>query len=394
MFLIRLLRLITGYVRFKAYGGFGERFINLCSQNDIILWDVEANGETIYASTSIDGYRKIRSSAKRSGMTTRITKKSGIPFYIFRYRKRIGIPIGILFFILGVSLLSTRIWVIDIEGNYTIPDDIILSAFEESGLHTGCSKISSDPIKISLLAGDRLDGISEVSVNFHGSKATIIIKERGKTPLIADASGTYNVVASKDAQLVILEPYRGTMIAKRFNSVLKGEVLISGIVENRDLSINYVHASGYAVGRTEQKIKAEVKNSENFKKIKSIKRRYSLYFLGIEIPLGMAAKKSDFVIRKENYLFFSEKRMPAGIIVTEYSSVIKSEKLTESQKEAICMERFLNSAKEYTQTRQIISEKDTSYFASKDKIICGNFVCYENIGEEKSFSINESSPPE
>lgn len=395
MFLIKLLQLITGYVRFKAQGGFGERFINLCSQNEINLWDVETEGETIYASTSIDGYRRIRSCAKNSGMTTRMIKKKGIPFFIFRHRKRIGIPIGILFFIVSISLLSTRIWLIDIEGNETIPEETILSAMEKSGLYTGCSKLTSDPVKISILAGDKLNGISEVSVNIHGSKATVKIKERDEAPSVADYSGTYDVVASKDAQLIVLEPYRGTAIAKRFNSVLKGEVLISGVVENRDLSTNYVHASGYAAGRTEQKITAEVSQTEKFSKITNHKKRKSIYFLGAEIPLGKALQNTDFTIKKGKFLSFSGKQMPFGFFETEYSSLSESKiKLTEEQKEAICMERFLNSAKEYTEARQLISENVTENFSDKEKSISGKFVCYENIGIEKEFHINESSPPQ
>lgn len=395
MFLLRILQLITGYVRFKAYGGFGERFINLCSQNEINLWDVETNGETIYASTSIEGYRKIRPCAKRSGMTTRLIKKKGIPFFIFRHRKRIGIPIGILFFIISISLLSTRIWLINVEGNSTIPNETILTAFEKSGLYVGCSKLSSDPVMISNLAENKIDGISEVSVNIHGSRATIKVKERGETPDIIDYTGTYDIVSSKDAQLVILEPYRGTTVAKKLNSVLKGEVLISGIVENKDLSTSYVHASGYAVGRTEETIKAEVLQNENFKKIKSQKKIYSIYFLGIEIPLGKAPKKFDFVFKKEKYLSYSGKQMPIGFFVTEYSSISNNKaKLNQAQQSAICIERFMNSAKEYSDTRQIISEKDMVNFKSKDKNIIGKFVCFENIGIERKFTINESSPLE
>lgn len=395
MFLIRFLRLFTGYVKFRAYGGFGERFLNLCSQNGIDLWDVEAEKEIIYASVSIEGYRKIRFPAKKSGMTTKIIKKYGLPFFVFRHRKRIGIPIGILIFIISLSFLSTRIWLIDVEGNNKIPEETIISAAEESGLTVGCSAIKFDPIKASLLTANKLDGISEISVNIRGSSAVIKVKEREKSPSIIDSSGMYNLVASKDAQLIILEPYCGTVQAKRFNTVLKGEVLISGIVENRDLSASYVHASGYAVGRSDKNIKSKIKSTEKFKKINHLKKRLSLYILGIEIPLGKAEKNSDFIFRKEKFLSFSKKKMPVGIIITEYSSVeSNSKKTTEKEAEAICIERYMNAAKGYCETRQIISKKDKEFFDKKDKTVSGKFTCYENIGEEKSFSIEESSPSE
>ena len=40
MFMLYLLRLITGYVKFRAAGRFPERFMNLCRLNGIILWDI------------------------------------------------------------------------------------------------------------------------------------------------------------------------------------------------------------------------------------------------------------------------------------------------------------------------------------------------------------------
>ncbi len=395
MFMLKILRFFTGFVRFKAYGGFGERFINLCSFYGVVLWDVEADGENIIASTTIEGYRNIRPCARKSGMTAKIIKKHGLPFFIFRNRKRTGIPIGILILIISLFVLSTRIWIIDVEGNSNIPEETIIAAVEASGLKIGSSAVKTDPVKVSVAAGDKLDGISEISVNIHASRAVIKIKEREKEPEIINSSGMYNLVSSKDAQLIILEPYRGTVAAKRFNSVMKGEVLISGIVENRDLSTSYVHARGYAVGRSEEVIKAEVKKDEKFRQIIPDRKKLSLFLAGIEIPLGRPSNKSDFTFRKEKFLSYSDKKMPAGVIITEYSSLSGNGTLPpENCKELICIERFMNSAKDYTRTRQIISETVSESFNKNGKKVSGRFVCYENIGVEKEFTINEESSPE
>ena len=37
MLILRLFRYLLGYVRFAAWGGFPERFINLCEHNRILL---------------------------------------------------------------------------------------------------------------------------------------------------------------------------------------------------------------------------------------------------------------------------------------------------------------------------------------------------------------------
>lgn len=392
MFLIRILRLITGFVRFRAYGGFAERFINLCSINGIALWDVETLGDAILASTSVEGYRKIRRATVGSGMKTRIIKKYGLPFLVFRNRKRIGIPVGIFIFILSVSVLSTRIWIIDVEGT-VIPEEEILSAVEDAGLEIGCSALSADPVNIALKASDKIDAASEISVNIKGSKATVKIRERESGPVVQDSSGTYNLTSSKDAQLVILEPYRGTAIARRFNTVLKGEVLISGIVANRDESTGYVHASGYAVGRTQTVVKASVAPGEKFKRPISMKKVYTLFFLGAEIPSGREASKYSLAAETEKYLSFNGKRMPFGIFRTEYCDFKNTAAPDANHTELICIERYVQKAMDYTEPRQLIGESSAESFDSEKKSVEGIFTCYENIGVEKEFSINESSSP-
>ena len=66
--LVRVLRSVLGYVEFEAFGGFAERFINLCTLNGINLWDVKNDGVKVCACTDFDGYKKMRKCARNSGM--------------------------------------------------------------------------------------------------------------------------------------------------------------------------------------------------------------------------------------------------------------------------------------------------------------------------------------
>lgn len=390
MHIIEILRLLTGYVIFRADGGFGERFINLCSQNGIALWDIESYGEEIIASTTIEGYRNILPSAKKSGMKTHIIKECGLPFLIFRHRKRIGIPIGFLIFTITLTFLSTRVWLIDVEGCSTVPEETVLAAVENAGLRAGCSRRKTDSSLISLNVEKNVEGVSEIKINIIGSKATVIVKERAPAPGIGDASGTYDIIAAKDAQLLILEPYRGTAAAKLFNTVLKGETLISGVVANKDESAHYVHASGYAVGRTETVIKEKSSGSEKYFTLKTVKKRKKFFFLGIAFPQYGRNIKSDFVFSEEKAVSFSGQKMPAGIIETDYLSYSESTVRPDSrQLELISIERYMQKAALFVATRQVTAENVTESFGEKDKTVQGKFICYENIGIEREFKVNE-----
>ena len=80
MLIIRLIRFLLGFVTFTAYGGFPERFVNLCTMNKIPLWNMKKEKDFITADTTVNGYKSIKASAKNSGVRVRITKSTDCRF--------------------------------------------------------------------------------------------------------------------------------------------------------------------------------------------------------------------------------------------------------------------------------------------------------------------------
>ena len=39
--LIKIIKFINGYVKIKVYGYSPERFLNLCSNHQILIWDLK-----------------------------------------------------------------------------------------------------------------------------------------------------------------------------------------------------------------------------------------------------------------------------------------------------------------------------------------------------------------
>ena len=82
MFIIELIRWLFGYINFRAFEGFPDRFINLCTKNQIPLWNIKNVGGRLSASTTIQGYLNIRECAKKSGMNVRVVEKKGLIFFL------------------------------------------------------------------------------------------------------------------------------------------------------------------------------------------------------------------------------------------------------------------------------------------------------------------------
>ena len=62
--MIGILKFIRGYVQIKIWGFAPERFLNLCSNKNILLWDIRRDGDIYYMCISLSGFRQLKSIAR------------------------------------------------------------------------------------------------------------------------------------------------------------------------------------------------------------------------------------------------------------------------------------------------------------------------------------------
>ena len=71
--LLRLIKYFRGYVEVALWGYAPERFLNLCSNHDILIWDLRQEGEVYYFHISVEGFRCLKPLLKKSrGCTIKI----------------------------------------------------------------------------------------------------------------------------------------------------------------------------------------------------------------------------------------------------------------------------------------------------------------------------------
>lgn len=386
MLVLRLIRFIVGYVSFTARGGFPERFINLCRQNKIDLWDLKSENSVLSAKTDVYGYKKIRSAAKRSGMRVRISKKHGLSFFLDRHNRRIGIIIGVLFCIASFMILSTRIWRIEVVGNDRIPSEEILGVFEELGVRAGVAVSSIDEWTVEQAAIRKIPEISWVNINLSGSSAQIEIREVIEQKEIDNSDEPANIVAARDGQIVYLRPFEGTQEKKIGTGVVKGDLLISGMEERIDLSTNICRADGYVVARTEHRIEASAENRVNALRASEIQKSYSVEFLAFSIPIGRQVEGFE----EKSFLFINGVTLPFAFCESTRTELTESEITLEKEKALLlarlefmdkCANEFRYMQVEKTEINEIADENGCK--------ITGSFTCLENIGEKQPFEVVE-----
>ena len=358
MIFVRLLRLLAGWVSFRAAGGFPERFINLCCCENIPLWNLKNEGGALFAATSVAGYRRLRSCAVRSGMRSRVLARHGLPFFAHRYRRRAGLLCGFAVFLGLIWVASCAVWTINVTGSAAVDREEILEVLGEAGLRVGALRSSIDAPRVRFYALSRLPDVTYLTVNVMGSTVEVEVTERVKQPPVLPEDVPCHVVSVVDGQIAVLEAYGGTRLHSVGEAVRAGEVLIGGFAEFDDGSVRFRHAKGYAVIRTELTVTSDALNEaailapQEEKKFYAVRffgwrlaqpgkrpdgvrlvRRHSLVVCGVELPLGYteyiyrtfrAAKQPpepNRRLQQTEYYFLQKAELLRGATVCEQAPV-------------------------------------------------------------------------
>lgn len=394
MEVVKLFRLFSGYVRFRARGGFPERFINLCSNEEIPLWDISGGKRELYASTTLRGYRNIRKCARKSGMLPHIIKRAGLPFYIRSHKSRSGILVGVVLSVSLIAVLSMFVWTVEVQGNKEIPAQEILTVFDEMGVHVGARKSKIDVEELQSAGLEKLPELSWLAVNIKGSAAVIEVRERAEAPQMAESGEPQNLVASCDGQIACVEVYEGKAAVKRGDAVLKGELLVNGIVTNYDSSVTLHHARGIVTAYTTRKIEHSVPYNQEFL-LKNGNQSYglSLSVFGLKIPL-FPAHLNDETVYTHIYDSFAETKkikLPIGLTKTKiYGCNKKNLNLDERQSLALASLEFMKKEQQELAGTAVLERNIKVEFTETYCKIYGEYRCEEMIAVPKKLNIEET----
>ena len=323
-------------------------------------------------------------------MKVRIKKKYGLPFFLNRHSRRAGVLAGISVCIAVLCILSTRIWSIDVIGNIRVSSEEIVSVFEELGVKKGTSgkKINISATEITAL--QRLPDVSWINININGCTALIEVRERVVSPESDEENQPSDIVAARDGQIVILRPFNGTQEQRIGNPVLKGDLLISGIEENKDLTVSFCKAKGYVVARTNRNVGLLQNSNFNAKKQISEKKSYMVDFLFLSVPFG---RIPDNAYREKKEIFINGVTLPFALTECTYSQHAENKiSLSKEQTTLLASLRFFDECSKQFRYLKIENSQISETVSESACTLGGKFVCLENIGEERKMQIEESEP--
>lgn len=384
---INLIGRLRGYVVIQADGFFTERFLNICMRRGILLWNVRKIGENrICACMSIAGFLRLRQIASKTKTHVKIIKRCGLPFFLHRYRKRKAVFAGLLVFALITFYMSSHVMGIDVVGNERIPKSTIIDGLHEFGLHHGARLSSLSPQLIQNQMMTKIDDIAWIGVNIKGSRVYIEVKERLSTKKELNKTEPCNLIASKNGIVRALEVKEGQTVIKINSMVEKGDLLVSGVIDNSKEGMRYVHSFGDIYADTTYK-KAREYPTEFTEKIYTgnKKTRYSVEILGRKIDFFLK-KRSPF----ENFEKNSEEKKLESKLSFLPSVSLKKDVLSEytPKKAKRSLEQIVALAKkelggeiekELDETVEI-KNVNVSYLPLGNKVLVTvEYECRENI---------------
>lgn len=393
MFIVKWLRKLRGYVRFSATGGFIERLLNLIARNRLTLWDMNKQGEIFYGCTLAKDYKQLARYAKKSGVRTRIVKRYGAPFKVHRYRKRLGILVGLILCFAFLMTMQRFIWIIDVAGNKEIPSQTILTVFEELGIKKGAFIPKIDFRQIENDAKIKLNGVSWLAVNRSGSKVTIEIREGTKAPDIApDEKEPCNIIAKRTGQIKRMEVYDGQKMVELKDTVMKGDLIVSGIMEDKAGNVMLRHASAKVIAETTfteefcQPLKTTVKEYTG-----TVKNRYLLDMFGVKLPLYIATKMQGEYELSTSYqqLHLFGVQLPFGLYHNQHKQfVTKTTEYTDEQAETLLRQKAATYEKTELKDAKIIHREEEKIIRSGEKVLKITYICEEDIAQKEEIYVN------
>lgn len=253
MLLLRLWNYLRGYVIILVDGYFLEKFINICTRRQILLWDVKVQREQLVTlKMSIKGFKLIRPIAKKTKCKVKILKKVGMPFILNRYRRRKAFFAGAVLFAVLIVTLTSFIWSIEITGNKKLQISELESVLAQNGIRTGMLKYRVDTD--SAVSGMMLDmdDISWISIVVKGTKVRVELRERIEIPEIIPKHIPCDIIAKTDGIIKQLIATEGIEAAGEGDTVQRGQILISGNIplKGKENQFKQVHAMGTVTART------------------------------------------------------------------------------------------------------------------------------------------------
>ena len=390
MFFRILINYIIGYVRIAVEGYYIERFINICKNEKIAVWNLKRDKDVkLFLNVGLRDYRRTLKIAKKTKCRVKIKRKRGLPFLLNRYKKRKIFGFFLMLIIATTIFSSNFIWNIEVNVENDEKLENIIQDLEEMGLKTGELKNKVNTKEVINKVRLKRQDIAWMGIELKGTNAIVRIAKAKEKPQIIDENEYCNIVSDKTGIITKISAQNGTAVAKVGDTITKGTPLINGWMEGKYTGIRYVHAKGEIEAKVwYTKSKKVFYNQTKKNETGEAENKYTIKFNNFKINLQKKLSKFkiyDTITSENKIKIFSNFYLPISIEKTTYKEQ-KEAQITYTPEEAknIGIEELQAELNKEIENKENIVNKNINFYEREDAVeVYVTYEVLENIGTEE-----------
>ncbi|MBQ6807351.1 MAG: sporulation protein YqfD [Lachnospiraceae bacterium] len=400
--MLHWVQYIKGYVSIKVWGYSTERFLNLCGNHDILVWDIENHGDYYTMKISIQGFFALKTLLRKTGTRASVLRRYGLPFFVPKMKKRKIFVLGLLACLLFWMITARYIWNIEIEGNYSLTEDVLLDYLESQGVHTAMKKEDLQIEELEKQIREEYDVITWTSLKVEGTTLIIQIKENEMSEYDQVSQSKQDIVATKAGVIVYMITRKGVPQVAVGDTVEKGQILVSGAVPvyNEDATVRkyqYYDADADILISYEKSISVEKSITYQEKEYSGEEKKIWLFgFRDKEwnVSFGKIAYKTfDVIGEKKQVQLLDHLYLPAyyGVKYAKEYTLVEKEH-TEEEMQQIMEEEWNKILQTLEEKGVQITEKNVTINKNRDKWVLNARMQLEEAAVKKVANTTQQIP--
>ena len=384
-----------GYLRIRVSGFAPERFMNLCGNKGILLWDIEREKDDYCMCISLRGFYQLKPIVKKTRTKVVVLQKNGLPFLLPFVRKRSVFVGGLLFAVAFWYLSGYFVWTIETQGNLQVTTDQLQSFLAENGIREGMWQKDLHIEELEKQIRRTFPAVTWTSAKLDGTKLIVSIKEndapiRNSENEIKEENGN-DLISEYDGVVVSIVVRNGVPQVKAGDQVTRGSVLVEGKVPvyNEDGTLRqYLYRNADADIVIEHSRRFETELDRDYTERVYTGREKKQFFIRIgkttecKIPVERPYLQYDRVMKVSRPIAFQKLRIPlfwGSYTYREYQTV--EFLYTEEAAEELLQKELLQFLQTLEQKGVQIIEKDVTIENEEEGFVLrGIFTVQEKAG--------------
>ncbi len=387
MFIKIILSYLLGYLRLSIEGYYIERFINICKNNKIIIWNLKRDKDIhLYLNVRISEFKEICDIAKKTRCKIKIKNKKGIPFLLHKYKKRKIFAVFLILVVCSIGLSSNFVWNVDIREENNQKIENIIQDLESAGLKIGMLKSNINTKEIINKIRFQRNDIAWIGIELKGTNAIVKLVKSDKKPDIIDENEYCSIISDKAGVVTKINAQTGTANVKVGDTIKEGDVLINGWMEGKFTGIRYVHAKGEIEAKVwYTKHKKISYHTTQAKETGNKENKYGIKINNFEINFYKKLSKFkiyDTIETENKFKLFSDFYLPISFIKKMNKELEEvQEDYTLEEAKTIGIEELQEELEKEIENKNNIVNKNINTYEQEDGIdVYVTYEVLENIG--------------